>query len=610
MCKGGLIVRIDEETIEKVRKSLDIVEVVGEYVQLKRQGRDNTGLCPFHSERTPSFHVSQDKQLYHCFGCKAGGDIFTFIQEIEGIDFPEAIALLADKAGIVLPNMDYNQQNPLKNDNTKTLYHGMELLSKFYQYLLLDSRYGRAAQSYLKERHFDPETIKTFQIGYAVDSWETAAKFLIKRKFSPEQFAEIGLLLKREFDGKFYDRFRHRVMFPIHDQRGRTVAFAGRVLDNQKPKYLNSPESQVFHKGKILYGYHLARATIKQLSEVILFEGYVDVIKAHQAGIKNAVASMGTSLTSEQVSLLSRNTENIIICYDSDQAGTEAAFRAAEMLKSFNGSIKIARMPQGMDPDDYIDRYGGEHFRNNVLGASLTIMAFKMQYLRYGKNLNDEGERLRYIERVLHEIAKLKKAVERDHYLRQLSDEFSISLDALKQQQYQIYRNEKQQHDSHNQTKPNTINSRLLPKNRTLFPAYQMAERRLLAHMMHDADVAEQVQERLGGAFNSDIHQALAAYLYGFYSEGRSADVSTFIHTIKDRELKSAATEIAMMSVNTDVSPQEIDDYIDQVHKHAKKVEIENKEKEKKDAERNQDFDKAAHILAEIISMKKQLENR
>ncbi|GGH85007.1 DNA primase [Pullulanibacillus pueri] len=602
--------RIDEETIEKVRKSLDIVEVVGEYVQLKRQGRDNTGLCPFHSERTPSFHVSQDKQLYHCFGCKAGGDIFTFIQEIEGIDFPEAIALLADKAGIVLPNMDYNQQNPLKNDNTKTLYHGMELLSKFYQYLLLDSRYGRAAQSYLKERHFDPETIKTFQIGYAVDSWETAAKFLIKRKFSPEQFAEIGLLLKREFDGKFYDRFRHRVMFPIHDQRGRTVAFAGRVLDNQKPKYLNSPESQVFHKGKILYGYHLARATIKQLSEVILFEGYVDVIKAHQAGIKNAVASMGTSLTSEQVSLLSRNTENIIICYDSDQAGTEAAFRAAEMLKSFNGSIKIARMPQGMDPDDYIDRYGGEHFRNNVLGASLTIMAFKMQYLRYGKNLNDEGERLRYIERVLHEIAKLKKAVERDHYLRQLSDEFSISLDALKQQQYQIYRNEKQQHDSHNQTKPNTINSRLLPKNRTLFPAYQMAERRLLAHMMHDADVAEQVQERLGGAFNSDIHQALAAYLYGFYSEGRSADVSTFIHTIKDRELKSAATEIAMMSVNTDVSPQEIDDYIDQVHKHAKKVEIENKEKEKKDAERNQDFDKAAHILAEIISMKKQLENR
>lgn len=598
--KGGLIVRIGEETIEQIRESLDIVEVVGEYVPLKRQGRNYVGLCPFHNEQTPSFSVSPDKKIFFCFGCKAGGDLFSFIQEIEGMDFPESVAFLGEKAGVDVS--DGHNSLIKKNDNVTSLYHGMELLSKFYQYLLLDQRYGGSGQHYLQARGFEPETIQSFQIGYALDAWETATKFLERRGFHLDEFVNIGLLSKRELNGKIFDRFRHRVIFPIHDHRNRPVAFAGRVLDDQKPKYLNSPESPLFHKGKILYGYPLARAAIKRTSEVILFEGYVDVIKAHQAGIINVVASMGTSLTEDQAVLLTRNTETIIICYDSDHAGTEAAFRAAEMLKQSGKTIKIARMPQGMDPDDYIDRYGGERFKQEVLEVSLTMMAFKLQYLRIGKNLNDEGEKLHYIEKVLQEVAQLNKAVERDHYLRQLSDEFSISLDALKQQQYQYYRQQKQP------SKHQKLKSQSMQNKRTLYPAHEMAERRLLAHMMYDAEIAKQVQNQIGAAFNDTTHQALAAYLYGFYSEGHELDIASFVQVIEDQKVKASATEMAMMSVNMDVTSAEIDDYIREILQHAKWAEINTKEEEKKMAERNQDFEKASQILAEIISMKRQLE--
>jgi len=598
--KGGLIVRIGEETIEKIRESLDIVEVVGEYVPLKKQGRNYVGLCPFHNEQTPSFSVSPDKNIFFCFGCKAGGDLFSFIQEIEGMDFPDSVAFLGEKAGIDVSD----GHHPLikKKDNETSLYHGMELLSKFYQYLLLDQRYGGSGQHYLQARGFEPETIQTFQIGYALDNWETATKFLERRGFNLDEFVRTGFLSKRELNGKIFDRFRHRIIFPIHDHRNRPVAFAGRVLDDQKPKYLNSPESPLFHKGKILYGYPLARAAIKKASEVILFEGYVDVIKAHQAGITNVVASMGTSLTEDQAVLLARNTETIIICYDSDHAGTEAAFRAAEMLKQSEKTIKIARMPKGMDPDDYIDRYGGERFKNDVLGASLTMMAFKLQYLRIGRNLNDEGEKLHYIEKVLQEIAQLTKAVERDHYLRQLSDEFSISLDALKQQQYQYYRQQKQP------IKRQELKSQSIQNKRTLYPAHEMAERRLLAHMMYDVEIAKQVQDQIGAAFNDTIHQALAAYLYGFYSEGQELDIALFVQGIEDQKIKAVATEMAMMSVNMDVSSEEIDDYIREILQYANWAEINTKEEEKKIAERNQDFEKASQILAEIIIMKRQLE--
>lgn len=593
--------RVDEQIVEKVRTSVDIVDIISGYVQLKKQGRNYFGLCPFHNEKSPSFSVSPDKQIFHCFGCGIGGNVYTFMMEIEGYNFPEAVSYLGEKVGINVPR--FENQNKQHHDQTDQLYHGMDLLTKFYHHLLTKTPYGANALKYLTQRGFTKETIEHFQLGFAPSAWETATRFLDRRGIPLKGLVDIGMLSTRDFDGKVFDRFRNRVMFPITDMKGKTVAFAGRVLDDQKPKYLNSPESNIFHKGRLLFGYHSARQPIKKKSEVVLFEGYADVIQAFQAGVDHGVASMGTSLTEEQAGILTRNAEKIIICYDSDQAGTDAAFRAAEMLSGYNRNVKIARMPERMDPDDYIQRYGGDRFRQDVLGASLTVMAFKMQYLRSKRNMNDEGDRLRYIESVLHEISELPQAVERDHYLRQLSDEFSISLEALKQQQYQIFRQSRDKGKRYEE-RPSP---KSFPKNRTLLPAYQMAEKQLLAHMMRDEDVAMEVRDHVGAAFNLDLHEALAAHLYAYYEEGRPPDVASFIQRLDDKELKAAATEIAMMEVSDKASAQEIEDCIKSMNQHSLEEEIRQKEIERKEAEQREDLEKATEILAEIISMKKGL---
>lgn len=602
---------VPEETIEKIRKSLDIVDVIGEYVQLKKQGRNYFGLCPFHNEHTPSFSVAPEKQIFHCFGCGAGGNIYTFVMEIEGFSFLEAVRHLSEKAKIDIPELQKKSLSPVQTNRREALFKSHELLTKFYHYCLQETQYGKEAQGYLADRGFTKQIIKTFQLGYALDSWEAATRFLQKRNMPLEDLEKSGLIAKRDFDGKYFDRFRHRIMFPIWDRHGKTVAFGARVLGNEKPKYLNSPESNIFHKGNTLYAYHLARQSIKQLNQAVLFEGYVDVIKAHQAGVTNAVASLGTSLTQDQAGLLSRLAETIIICYDSDQAGIDASFRAAEILEGHGSTIKIASMPNGLDPDDYITKYGGDKFLSDVIGASQTIMAFKMQYLRGKRNLQDEGDRMRYIEEVLEEIAQLPKAVERDHYLRQLSDEFSLSLDALKQQQYQAYKRKKNQSKSQSpkSSEQTMVKSRDLTKANKLRPAYQVAEMHLIAHMMRSEQITTQVREQIGGSFNDEKHQALAAYLYAYYEEGHVPDISLFIQRLNDVTLQRTATEIAMMQIHEQLTDQELADYIREVNSYSKWLEIEKKEEEKKLALKVNNVDLAVKLTMEIINMRKSLKN-
>ncbi|HET7657947.1 MAG TPA: DNA primase, partial [Bacillales bacterium] len=460
--------RIPEETIEKIRNTVDIVDLVSEYVQLKKQGRSYVGLCPFHDEKTPSFSVSPDKQIYHCFGCGNGGNAFTFLMEMEGYEFLEAVKHLADKVHVEVPDLiiDHKQEN---KGNRHLLISAHELLAKFYHSCLVKTNAGEQARRYLKERGIQEETIQTFQIGYAPNEWDLATNFLTKRGFTAEILQKSGVFSKREFDGKYFDRFRNRIMFPIWDIRGRPIAFGGRVLGDGKPKYLNSPETEIFNKGKTLFGFHLAKPSIREKKQVILFEGNVDVIAAHQAGLKNTVASLGTSLTEEQAHIIRRHAESVVICYDSDNAGIRATFRAAEILETAGCYVKIATMADGLDPDDYIGKYGGRRFETDVIGASETVTAFKMSYFRREKNLQDEGDRMRYIEEVLRVIAGLPKAVERDHYLRQLAEEFSLSLDALKQQQYLTYKQMRQNginkgRDSHNKA----LNHKVMKKSSLL----------------------------------------------------------------------------------------------------------------------------------------------
>ena len=596
--------RIAEETINEIRQRTDIVDIISEYVQLNKQGRNYLGLCPFHQEKSPSFSVSTDKQVYHCFGCGAGGNVFSFLMEIEGLSFQEATIKLADKANIELGDSLTLSKAKSVPDDIKQMIEAHQLLSKFYHHLLVNTKEGQNALEYLLARGFSKQSIEKFQIGYALNSWDFDYKFLMNKQFHPKLLEKAGLIIKREQDGSYFDRFRDRIMFPIVNRNNETIAFSGRILGSEQPKYLNSPETAIFNKSNVLYNYYLARPTIRKHQQAVLFEGFADVIAADRSGIENGVATMGTSLTKEHISILKKNVQSVTICYDSDSAGIEAAYKAGEMLQKANCQVKVAVMPKGMDPDDYVKNYGEEKFRNDVIGSSLTFMGFKMLYFRKGKNLQVEGDRLLYLEEVLKEISLLESAVEKDLYLRQLSDEFNLSLEALKEQERQNYK----------QTHPNARNERKEPVQKFLAPryvervkpAYMNAERFLIAHMLRSMDVTFKVQEMLeGNTLNIDEHQAIITYLYGFYESDHIPDLNSFIHYVDDENLRRIIVEIEMMQINDEISEQELMDYINQVLNYKKRLKIKEKEDELKEAGRQKDFEKAKTLWQEIQQIRK-----
>lgn len=597
--------RISEDKLEKIRNSIDIVDVISEYVQLKKQGRNLNGLCPFHGEKTPSFSVSAEKQLYHCFGCGAGGNAFSFIMAIEGLEFLDSVKRLGARVNIDLPELEKNEATVATNEQN-AMVAGSELAAKLYHHLLVQTEQGKGAREYLLQRGFNTEMIETFSIGFAPDSWDTLTNFFEKRNVRLDPMEQIGLLSKRDFDGKLFDRFRNRIIFPIWNKDGKVVGFGGRVLGNEQPKYLNSSDSKIFNKSNILYGLHIARMEIRKKNEAVLFEGYVDVISAWQAGVKNAVATMGTAITDEQAKLIRRNAEAVIICYDSDSAGLKATLRAIGVLEAYNCYVKVARLPEGFDPDDFIQKHGSKRFKSEVIEANQTPMAFKMGYLRKGRNLQNEGERMKYIEEVLYEITALSRAIERDHYLRQLGEEFSLSLDALKQELYRLNKLKKRQKTDQTSNDIPKVKSTFVTQKK-LLPAFHNAEKILLAYMMKDITVALAVQEKIKGNFNIDEYHAIAAHLYAYYGEGNEPNSSQFILRLEDEKLSRIATEIAMMAISEELSEQELNDYLKRITNYPKVVEIEKKEKVRKEAENIDDHTLAARIAMEIIQMKKEL---
>ncbi|MDT2045432.1 DNA primase [Priestia flexa] len=598
--------RIPDEVIDRIRRSVDIVDVISDHVQLTKQGRNYFGLCPFHGENTPSFSVSPDKQIYHCFGCGAGGNAFSFVMDLEGLSFTEAAQHLADKGNIPF---EYEVQQPSSegSKSENALVDAHELLKKFYHHLLVNTKEGQEAYDYLINRGFTREIIDEFEIGYALDSWDFVTKFLTKRGFKPDEMEAAGLIIKRNQEESYFDRFRDRVMFPIADLQGRTIAFSGRLLKEIKgqPKYLNSPETSIFNKSRTLYNFHRAKKHIRKNQQVILFEGFADVISSVTAECQQSIATMGTALTEEQAKIIRRNVESVILCYDADSAGIEAAYKAVNILTDAGCSVKVAMMPDGYDPDDYIKEFGAAKFRNEVIENSLTLMAFKMRYLRRGKNLQIEADRMKYIDEVLKAISQLTKAVEKDYYLRQLSQEFSISLDALKEQQQQVRHEVKKKKDNDSWNR-NTISRHPVTKKK-LLPAHENAERHLIAYMLKDRDIAFRIQDMLQAQFNIEEHRALVTYLYGYYEEGYSPNPSNFIERIPDSNLTGLASELAMMSINEELSEQALHDYIQQVLNYEKKSIIKDKEQQRQEAERQKDYVRAATIAMEILELKKAL---
>lgn len=541
--------RIPDEVIEAVLKAHDIVDVVGRHVHLTKQGHYLKGLCPFHSEKTPSFTVTPEKQIYHCFGCHAGGNAIHFLMGVEGLTFVEAVRQLAEEAHIPVEWGTVAEVETRDQAEARSLYDAYEFTAKFYNYIMRSTEQGKEALDYLRARGMNDRIIEMFQLGYSPNMHDKLAELLDKRGFDLALMEKGGLLSRREGSGGYYDKFRHRIMFPIHDQKGRVIAFGGRAMGDVQPKYMNSPESILFNKSRNLYHFHQARPHIRKSRSVVLLEGYVDVIKVWEAGVNNGVASMGTAFTREHAALLRRNAEEAVICYDGDNAGQTAAFKSIDLLEKEGFRVKVAWIPGGQDPDEFITRHGGERFRREVLDSALTSTKFKLQYIRRNFNLQDVDGRFRYLEAALRLVAELDSPVEREHYTRELATEFSYAPENLMQDMMgyrQDLLKKRQPGDNPDNSWNNVMNNGNTKAKVPILPAHLRAEKALLSAMLNSREAAMQVQEELGDGFSAELHAALAAYLYAYYAQGCQPDISRFIAALDDERLEREAASISM----------------------------------------------------------------
>ena len=416
--------RYSDEIIDEIRQSNDIVDVISQYVRLKRSGRNFFGLCPFHNEKSPSFSVSPDKQIFHCFGCGVGGNVFTFLMKIEGISFFEAIQMLAERANIVLPTLE-NNIDSAKEELKAKVYKVNEFTADFYhKNLYLPT--AKIAQEYVKKRKLSNETLKSFQIGFS-GKFDELYRELKKQGFQEREILESGLVNKNE-RGQYIDRYRNRLMFPICDVRGRVIAFGGRVLDDSKPKYINSPENIVYSKGRNLFGLNVAKKG--DLKKILIVEGYMDVISLHQRGITNVVAPLGTALTEQQGWLLRKNAEQIILSFDSDEAGLTAKTRALEILQNMGCDIRILQMDGAKDPDEYIIKYGNARFLN-LVDKALSVVEFKVKMLKRNLNLENVNDKIKFLNEIAKIIAKIDNTMEREVYIEKIAKEYEISKEAI-----------------------------------------------------------------------------------------------------------------------------------------------------------------------------------
>lgn len=418
------MVRYSDELIDEIRNKNDIVDVISQYVTLKRSGRNFFGLCPFHKEKSPSFSVSPDKQIFHCFGCGVGGNVFHFLQKIENISFLEALESLANQAGINLPTLDNAVDDKLIRLKSK-VYKINEIAANFYHERLYKPE-SKQAQDYIKKRKLDNKTLKSFLIGYSGNFNELYME-LKRHGFTEEEILASCLVNKNE-NGKYIDRFRRRLMFPIQDTRNRIIAFGGRVLDDSKPKYINSPENIVYHKGRHLFGLNIAKK--EEIKKIIIVEGYMDAISLHQRGIHNAVASLGTALTEQQGRLLRKSSEQIIIGYDADGAGQAATLRGLEILQNLGCDIRILQIYGAKDPDEFVTKYGPERFQKCVDNA-ISLVEYKIKMLKQKLNLENTNDKIKFLNEIAKVLAKVTNNIEREVYIEKISSDYHISKEAI-----------------------------------------------------------------------------------------------------------------------------------------------------------------------------------
>ncbi|WP_083511717.1 DNA primase [Alicyclobacillus acidiphilus] len=545
--------KVPESFLESLRQQVDIVEVISDYVQLRKSGRAFTGLCPFHNERTPSFSVSPERQMFHCFGCGAGGTVFRFVMDIEGISFVDAVVLLAERQGIPVPGEVHSSAQAGPNPKLDRFREAHELAAKVFNHILMNTDAGVQALNYLQSRGISRSTMVDYRLGYAPKSSNMLVQFLKRKGFAESELLECGLAV--EIGNDVIDRFRGRVMIPIMDRKGQVIAFGGRTMDaNAKPKYLNSPEYELFHKSRLLYNYHRARKLIRQQKSALLLEGYMDVISLHQAGVENGVATLGTSLTEEQAHLLKTDCDRVIISYDGDEAGRKATVRAIDILLEAGIEPLVLRIPDGKDPDEYVRAHGAEAFERLLSRQTLSVVQFLLEDLRQGAQLVSSVGRTEFVRRALQILAARATPVEQEYELRNLSQEFNLSVETLKEELRAFSK------QSTRRFADKSVR-RVERESQTLMRADQKASISLLQAVLFDAEAATYLMERGLTELAEPLQTALLSNLYAWRMANPEGSPSAFVDQLDDESLAHLASSLFFHEV-PEFTPALLDDYM------------------------------------------------
>ncbi|HCX9596414.1 TPA: DNA primase, partial [Staphylococcus aureus] len=595
---------IDQSIINEIKDKTDILDLVSEYVKLEKRGRNYIGLCPFHDEKTPSFTVSEDKQICHCFGCKKGGNVFQFTQEIKDISFVEAVKELGDRVNVAV-DIEATQSNSnvqIASDDLQMI-EMHELIQEFYYYALTKTVEGEQALTYLQERGFTDALIKERGIGFAPDSSHFCHDFLQKKGYDIELAYEAGLLSRNEENFSYYDRFRNRIMFPLKNAQGRIVGYSGRTYTGQEPKYLNSPETPIFQKRKLLYNLDKARKSIRKLDEIVLLEGFMDVIKSDTAGLKNVVATMGTQLSDEHITFIRKLTSNITLMFDGDFAGSEATLKTGQNLLQQGLNVFVIQLPSGMDPDEYIGKYGNDAFTAFVKNDKKSFAHYKVSILKDEIAHNDLSYE-RYLKELSHDISLMKSSILQQKALNDVAPFFNVSPEQLANeiQFNQAPANYYPEDEYGGYIEPEPIGMAQFDN----LSRQEKAERAFLKHLMRDKDTFLNYYESVDkDNFTNQHFKYVFEVLHDFYAENDQYNISDAVQYVNSNELRETLISLEQYNLNDEPYENEIDDYVNVINEKGQET-IESLNHKLREATRIGDVELQKYYLQQIVAKNKE----
>ncbi|MBI4620830.1 MAG: DNA primase [Desulfobacterales bacterium] len=579
---------IPDDKLEEIKDRVSIVEVISDYVSLKKAGKNYKGLCPFHSEKTPSFMVNEEKQIFHCFGCNTGGNVFNFLMKMDRLSFPEAARGLARRYGIDLPKIKISEADKRETLKREWLFELNELAASYYHNLLINEKEGKEAREYLRQRGIGNDVIIDHRLGYAQNSWDGLLKFLSKKGASLSRVSEVGLIIPKKAQG-FYDRFRGRMIFPIINIHGKVIGFGGRVLDNSLPKYLNSPESSIYNKSNSLYGLKVAKDFIRSEDKVIVVEGYFDLLSLNQYGIKNVAATLGTSLTTGHIRILRRYTNNIITVFDADEAGKKAAARSLDVLLKHGTSPKIAVLPSGFDPDSFVRKVGEKGFKE-IIAGSIPLIEFAINEVIKKHDISSVEGKVKIIEDVTPILSMIENKIERDIYIQRVSNRLGIKEDTIVSQ----FRKTKK-------------TGGILQEKGIQSMDEDIVEKLLLKLMLLSNEVVHKIQEEaiIEEFVNKQYKEIGLLLLEEFNRQGR-IDSGRVINCLEDESSKSLISQLSIEKESIEDVQKILKDCINKIRMHKVDEEIKILDIKIKEAE-----DKKDEVLQrEFLVSRQELKNK